>query len=212
MKKPGTEKEDKGRELLKKAAELIEEQPEPAAPPDKAPESRPRSGLSEKRKQALINYMAILFAVAFLLVALSLAIQYRDSQNTISQLGANARTAVEKAETLQDKNQKLTQDLTDAQNALAAANQQLSDVQNAMADLENANESLKGSNSELTQEKMDALNTAAVYQYLARAQAALASGDGAALRSTLDQLKTLSKYLSAEDQTLYQSLFSQSNQ
>lgn len=115
MKKPGTEKEDKGRELLKKAAELIEEQPEPAVPQEKAPESKPRSGLSEKRKRALINYMAILFAVAFLLVALSLAIQYRDSQATISQLGANARSAMDKAETLQDENQKLSQDLSDAQ-------------------------------------------------------------------------------------------------
>lgn len=212
MKKPGTEKEDKGRELLKKAAELIEEQPEPAVPQEKAPESKPRSGLSEKRKRALINYMAILFAVAFLLVALSLAIQYRDSQATISQLGANARSAMDKAETLQDENQKLSQDLSDAQNALAESTQELSDVQNAMADLENANESLKGANSELIQEKTDALNTAAAYQYLARAQAALTSGDESALRSAVDQLKTLSKYLSAEDQPLYQSLLSKLNQ
>ena len=135
MKKPVPEKEEKARGLLKKAAELIEEQPEPPDPQDKPPESKPRSGLSEKRKRALINYMAILFAVAFLLVALSLGIQYRDSQATISQLGANAR-----------------------------------------------------------------------------AQAALAAGDEPLLRSALDQLKTLSKYLSSEDQVLYQSLLVNANQ
>lgn len=212
MKKPVPEKEEKARDLLKKAAELIEEQPEPQAPQDKPPESKPRSGLSEKRKRALINYMAILFAVAFLLVALSLGIQYRDSQATISQLGANARTAVEKAETLQDENQELSQDLSRTQQALDQVSQELTDVQNAMADLENANNALQGSNAELTQEKLDALNTAAAYQYLARAQAALAAGDDALLRSTLDQLKTLSKYLSSEDQSLYQSLLANVNQ
>ena len=206
MKKPEPEKEEKAREFLKKAAELIEEQPEEAAPQDKTPEAKPRSGLSEKRKRALINYMAILFAVAFLLVALSLAVQYRDSQNTISQLGANARTAMEKAENLQDENQKLSQDLADANTALDQKTQELTDVQNAMADLENANESLRGSNTELTQEKLDALNTAAAYQHLARALAAQASGDGDGLRAAMDQLKTLSKYLSAQDQALYQSL------
>lgn len=206
MRKPEPEKEEKARDFLKKAAELIEEQPEPAAPQDKTPEAKPRSGLSEKRKRALINYMAILFAVAFLLVALSLAIQYRDSQNTISQLGANARTAMEKAENLQDENQHLTQKLADAQAALDEKTRELEDVQSAMADLENANESLRGANTELTREKTDALNTAAAYQCLARAQAALASGDDAAFRSAIDQLRTLSRYLSAEDQALYQSL------
>lgn len=209
MKKPEPEKEEKAREFLKKAAELIEEQPEPAASQDKAPEAKPRSGLSEKRKRALINYMAILFAVAFLLVALSLAIQYRDSQNTISQLGANAKTAMEKAETLQDENQQLSQDLADAKTALDQKTQELEDVQNAMADLETANEALQGSNTELTHEKLDALNTAAAYQHLARALAAQASGDDAALRGALDQLKTLSKYLSAQDLNLYQTLAAQ---
>ena len=206
MKKPEPEKEEKAREFLKKAAELIEEQPEPAAPQDKAPEAKPRSGLSEKRKRALINYMAILFAVAFLLVALSLAIQYRDSQNTISQLGANARTAMEKAENLQDENQRLSEELSNAKASLDQKAQELEDVQNAMADLETANEALKGANTELNQEKLDAMNTAAAYQHLARALAAQESGDDAALHSAMDQLKTLSKYLSAQDQALYQTL------
>ena len=211
MRKPESEKEEKARDLLKKAAELIEEQPEPAAPQDRAMETKQKSGLSEKRKRALINYMAILFAVAFLLVALSLAIQYRDSQATISQLGANARTAMEKAETLQDENQHLTQELESAQNALTQKTQEMADVQNAMSDLENANEELRGSNAELSKEKMDALNTAAAYQYLARAQAAQAAEDFSTLRVAMDKLATLSKYLSAEDQVLYQNLLAQMN-
>ena len=208
MSQPEFGREEKAKELLKKAAELIEEQPEPSSPENKAPEPKPKSVLSEKRKRALINYMAILFAVAFLLVALSLAIQYRDSQATISQLGANARTAVEKAETLQDENQKLSQDLSTAQTALEQAQQELRDAQSAMADLENANGTLQGANTELLQEKNDAMNTAAAYQHLARAQAALNSGDDAVFRSSMDHLKSLYKYLTTEDQVLYQNLLS----
>ena len=41
------------------------------------------SPLSDKKKNALVRYMAILFGVAFLLVLLSFLIQLRDSRETI---------------------------------------------------------------------------------------------------------------------------------
>ena len=59
------------------------EQPQPPAP------------LSDARKAALLRYMAILFAVAFLLVLLSLILQTHSSKSTISELSAASTSALE---------------------------------------------------------------------------------------------------------------------
>ena len=57
-----------------------------------------KQGLSEKRKAALLRYMAILFAMAFLLVAASLIMQMHNSQTTISELNATSSSALSNAE------------------------------------------------------------------------------------------------------------------
>ncbi len=75
---------------------------------EETPKSQPeKSGIDDKRKNALLRYVAIMFAVAFLLVLLSLIGQMRDSKNTISQLSQSSSSALQKAEQLQDTNRLL---------------------------------------------------------------------------------------------------------
>ncbi len=64
--------------------------------------------MSNQKRTALLRYMMILFAVAFLLVLLSYLIQVFNSQNTISQLNATSASALQNAERLQDTNRELT--------------------------------------------------------------------------------------------------------
>ena len=58
-------------------------QPEQAAPETGKP-------LSEKRKSALLRYMAVLFCAAFILVLISLILQTHSSKAKISELNATS--------------------------------------------------------------------------------------------------------------------------
>lgn len=69
-----------------------------------------KSGLDETRKNALIRYIAILFAVAFVLVLLSMFGQMKDSKTTISELSQSSSSALQRAEQLQEENMELTQE------------------------------------------------------------------------------------------------------
>ena len=74
--------------------------------PEKQPE---KTGLDDTRKSALLRYVAVLFAVAFILVLLSMFSQMRDSKSAISELSQSSTSALQKAEQLQDENQELRQ-------------------------------------------------------------------------------------------------------
>ena len=69
-----------------------------------------KTGLDEKRKSALLRYIAILFAVAFVLVLLSLFGQMRNSKTTISELSQSSTSALQKAEQLQQDNLELSEE------------------------------------------------------------------------------------------------------
>lgn len=210
MSKRDTKEQTK--DLLKKAAQALEEQPEEPSPADAAPPSqdgRSRSGLPADRRRALISYMAILFAVAFLLVALSLAVQYRDSQNTISQLGDSAKTALEKVSSLQEDNLLLQKNIQDLEDQMDILTEQLQDAQTALTQQSNEGDVLEGANQELLQEKLDAENRAEAYQLLARALEANARGDAEDLQAAMSSLEAVSAYLDSADLEIYRALLSQ---
>ena len=71
-----------------------------------APDKQP-APLSEARKTALLRYMAVLFAVAFLLVLLSLILQAHSSKATISELTQTSSSALSNVEQLQAQNRDL---------------------------------------------------------------------------------------------------------
>ena len=78
-------------------------QPEQAAPETGKP-------LSEKRKSALLRYMAVLFCAAFILVLISLILQTHSSEAKISELNAASTSALSNAEALQNENRALQDD------------------------------------------------------------------------------------------------------
>lgn len=94
--------------------------------------------LSNKKKNALVRYMAILFGVAFLLVLLSFLIQLRDSRETISDLSQANSSALQNAGKLQEDNQKLTKDNEDLRAEIASLESRLQETEEAKAQAETA--------------------------------------------------------------------------
>ena len=62
-----------------------------------------KPALDERKKSALLRYVAIMFAVAFVLVLFSLLGQMRNSMSTISELNQSSSSALQKAEQLQER-------------------------------------------------------------------------------------------------------------
>lgn len=88
------------------------------AQPEQTPAGKP---LSEKRKSALLRYMAVLFCAAFILVLISLILQMHSSEAKISELNAASTNALSNAEALQNENRALQDDKI----ALEKENQEL---------------------------------------------------------------------------------------
>lgn len=87
-------------------------------------EKEQRSAMSDQKRTALLRYMMILFAVAFLLVLLSYLIQVFNSQSTITQLNATSASALQNAERLQDTNRELTEENQRLQDEIDALNEE----------------------------------------------------------------------------------------
>ena len=101
--------------------------PENAPIPEQAPQAAPpedkrQAPLSSAKKTALLRYMAILFAVAFLLVLASLILQKNSSQEQIGALNESNASAITRAEQLQTQNR-------DLQDEVASLKQELEDAQ-----------------------------------------------------------------------------------
>ena len=71
------------------------------------PEKSKNPVLSEKRKRAMVEYMAIMFFVAFLLVLLSLLVQNRSLKQTTTENLNTSMTLQGRIENLQSENREL---------------------------------------------------------------------------------------------------------
>lgn len=107
------------------------EQTTPAAAqtPDAAqpaqPEDKRQPPLSDAKKNALLRYMTVLFAMAFLLVLVSLIMQKNSSQEQIGALNESNASALTRAEQLQTQNRDLQDAVTQLQQELEDAKTQL---------------------------------------------------------------------------------------
>ena len=94
-------------------------------------ENRQNDGtLSEKRKNALLRYLAVLLLVAFVFVALSLVLQMHNSQTTISELSKNNSSALANAEQLQEQNRQLQDEAREQRETIAQQQEQIKDLEN----------------------------------------------------------------------------------
>ena len=107
-------------------APIAEQTPDTAQPPAPAEDKR-QQPLSDAKKNALLRYMTVLFAVAFLLVLASLILQKNSSQEQIGALNESNASAITRAEHLQTQNR-------DLQDEVASLKQELEDVQSQLGD------------------------------------------------------------------------------
>ena len=107
-------------------APIAEQTPGTAQQPA-PPEDKRQQPLSDAKKNALLRYMTVLFAVAFLLVLASLILQKNSSQEQIGALNESNASAITRAEQLQTQNR-------DLQDEVASLKQELEDVQSQLGD------------------------------------------------------------------------------
>ena len=142
--------------------------------------------VSSAKRTALLRYMAILFAVAFLLVLLSYLIQVFNSQDTISQLNATSASALQNAERLQDTNRELSEKNQELQSALTDARAATQEYQESVS-----------SAIEIAHQE-GAMEAQAVYDLLLQAIDAQAREDYAGMKAALMQIEGQEAVLSAE--------------
>lgn len=89
--------------------------------------------LSDKKRTAMLRYIAILFAVAFALVMLSYLIQARNNRTTIRELSATSVSALQNAEQLQQTNRDLTEENRRLRDELDNANDTVAEYHESVA-------------------------------------------------------------------------------
>ena len=110
--------------------------PEGGQPTPPAEEKTDKAPISDKKRTALLRYMAVLFGVAFLLVLLSFLIQIRDSRETISDLNKSNASALQNAVQLQEQNQTLSNAKKELETQLEEQSQEMEDLEEQLADAE----------------------------------------------------------------------------
>lgn len=145
-----------------------------------------KNALDDKKKNALLRYITILFAVAFLFVLFSMLLQMRDSQTTISELNKSSTSALQNAEQLQENNRLLQESNEALQEELDALNAQLEQEVNTA--------------KSKTQEAYEQLLLAMELQ-------TPGSQEGnVAFSRVLDNLETLKEYLGETGRSIYNRL------
>ena len=173
--------------------------------------------LSRKRRMALVSYLAILFAVAFLLVAISMVIENRQLQESEGNLNSRIRQIQADNEVLQEKNKKMTEENT-------AVKQQLNEAQQENAAAAASIETLTGEKQTLTEQKQaleeekhtlteerDKLKNRAdesrqVHELLWQAMAADEEGNLSRVAELLAQIEPLEDLLSETEREIYEEL------
>lgn len=105
------------------------------------PEENEPKPLSNQKKTALLRYMAILFAVAFLMVLISFFVQESRSKEQIGKLSETSQSALTRAEQLQEENRQLQDSLDEANEALTDAQEQSEQLQDEIEAIQNEAES-----------------------------------------------------------------------
>ena len=194
-------------------------------PVDQAPKSEhPEEVLSPKRRTALVTYLSILFAVAFLFVALMMVAEtqrlrtlYQELVDNNQKASASLTGLTGNINALQEENELLSQTKKDLEAQVAELQEQLTDVEANLQDRDRALESLQGEKDALEQEKQgleteketlsqNLQSAIDVSELVYQAAEANDKGDLEALKSLLDQIAELKDFLSPTEAELVDSL------
>ena len=150
--------------------------------------------LSEARKTALLRYMAVLFAVAFLLVLLSLILQAHSSNATISELTQTSSSA------LSNEKQALTQEKSELE-------AQVEDLQKQLDETKQADE--KEESAEKLKLELELAHTKEAYEALLVAKNCEMHEGNVTFSKAMDTLADLEQYLGTEARAEYEKLLAE---
>lgn len=182
-------------------------------PVEQAPETF-QAPVPDSKRTALLRYMIIMFAVAFVLVLMSMVLQTKSSNSTISELHQSSTSALTKAKQLQDTNRdlqdqikELNQELTAANDRTAVARAETAAAKEALEALNKEMTTVKAqldtawkNNSALTQEKE---NQKAAYAALAVVLMGHGEEGNAEYAAALDTLEKMKQHLDPAVVSLY---------
>ena len=164
--------------------------------------------LDDKKKNALLRYLGIMFAVAFLFVLLSLVGELRSNKAAITELNQSSTSAIAKAEQLQDTNRQLETDNAYLTGRIEELEKQLEELEDELALQTAENKLLQEENTQLDQQAVDARQETAdlvsAYENLLEADSLRQAGEDNA--SILAQLKENVKYYAENALKLYENL------
>ena len=178
--------------------------------PQEAAEKTTEQPLTTKKKRAMLEYMAIMFAAAFLLVAISLLIKVIDMKGEMEAANTGARENIallqKDLDAARAESAELQTKLAEANTASSEAADKLSEAETRLSEAEKARETLEKT-LESAQKENDTLSRRAqANELLVSAQAALEQGDYAALRSHLEALGAYADALKDDGAALYEIL------
>ena len=178
--------------------------------PQEAAEKTTEQPLTTKKKRAMLEYMAIMFAAAFLLVAVSLLIKVIDMKGEMEAANTGARENIallqKDLDAARAESAELQTKLDVANAASSEAADKLSEAETRLSEAEKARETLEKT-LESAQKENDTLSRRAqANELLVSAQAALEQGDYAALRSHLEALEAYADALKDDGAALYETL------
>ncbi len=178
--------------------------------PQEAAEKTTEQPLTTKKKRAMLEYMAIMFAAAFLLVAISLLIKVIDMKGEMEAANTGARENIallqKDLDAARAESAELQTQLAEANAASSEAADKLSEAETRLSEAEKACETLEKT-LESAQKENDTLSRRAqANELLVSAQAALEQGDYAALRSHLEALGAYADALKDDGAALYEIL------
>ena len=178
--------------------------------PQEAAEKTTEQPLTTKKKRAMLEYMAIMFAAAFLLVAISLLIKVIDMKGEMEAANTGARENIallqKDLDAARAESAELQTKLDEANAASSEAADKLSEAETRLSEAEKARETLEKT-LESAQKENDTLSRRAqANELLVSAQAALEQGDYAALRSHLEALEAYADALKDDGAVLYETL------
>lgn len=148
--------------------------------------------MSEKRKKALVVYLAALFGVAFIIVTISLVIQVNQGNSLYA-------SAADKVEALQVQVQQLTADNKNLQ-------QKNGDLEEVISDIQEGQEYLEGVAAEATLRIQELEMQMQVKDYMINLQKAYSDADEEALTQALEYLEPVADLLTEEELEIYQTI------
>ena len=165
------------------------------------------AALSFKKRRALLEYLGIMFAGAFLVVAISLGIKLISVQDDLDTLTAGARENISRLQASLDTEKATTAQLQEELSQVSAdAETAISEAQTAAESAKTAESTAKAAEEEAKQQLTEVERHAEALQHLLLAQKAHLEGNDSEFLLHMTALESLEGALSIETVEIYQKL------